>query len=95
VVAINGDDPRSIDIPLDKLGLTAGVLHRTMGPGTSGAVDGTVLRMTLAARAAGIVLIGAGSDGLGLPVWATLLLAVAVVVAAGVTLARRRPPRRA
>ena len=95
VVAINGDEPRSIDIPLETLGLAAGVLHRTIGPGTSGVVDGGALRMTLAPRAAGIVLIGAAVNGFALPLWALLLLAVAVVVAAGVTLARRRPPRRA
>src|SRR5438552_3306356 len=94
VIAINGDQQRSIDVPLAKLGLNGGVLHRTVGPGTSGAVDGGTLRMTLAPRAAGIFLVGAAPDAFGLPLWSLLLLAVAVlVVAAAITLARRRLPR--
>jgi alpha-amylase len=95
LIAINGDEPRSVDVPLAKLGLDAGVLHRTTGPGTSGRIDGSLLRMTLAPRAAGIFLIAAASGGGFLPAFGSLLLlAVAVlVVAAAVTLARRRLPR--
>ena len=96
VIAINGDETRSVDVPLAKLGLDAGVLHRTMGPGISGSVDGKTLRVTLAPRAAGVFLLGAAPDASGLPLWSLLLLAVAVVLlAAVVTLARRRFLRRA
>ena len=96
VIAINGDQQRSIDVPLAKLGLDGGVLHRMVGPGTNGAVDGGTLRITLAPRAAGIFLVGAAPNAFGLPLWSLLLLAVVVlVVAAAITLVRRRLPRRA
>jgi len=96
VIAINGDEQRSVDVPLAKLGLDGGDLHRTMGSGISGNIDGSILRMTLAPRAAGIFLVGATHDTFGLPLWSLLLLAVAVVLvaAAVVTLARRQLPRR-
>ena len=96
VIAINGDEQRSVDVPLAKLGLDGGDLHRTMGSGISGNIDGSILRMTLAPRAAGIFLVAATHDTFGLPLWSLLLLAVAVVLvaAAVVTLARRQLPRR-
>jgi alpha amylase-like protein len=94
VIAINGDEPRSIDVPLAKLGLSGGALHRTLGPGTSGSIAAGTLRMTLAPRAAGVFLIGAAPDALGLPLWSIVVIAIAVLVAAAVTLARRRLPRR-
>jgi alpha-amylase len=95
VVAINGEEARSVEVPLAKLGLNAGVLHRTVGPGTSGSIDGTTLRMTLAPRAAGIFLVGAAPGGSGLPIWAMLALAIALVLVAALTAirARRRSPR--
>ena len=95
VIAINGDQARSVDVPLAKLGLDAGVLHRTVGAGISASVDGKTLRVTLAPRAAGVFLLGAAPDASELPLWSLLLLAVAVVLlAAAVILARRRFPRR-
>jgi alpha-amylase len=96
VVALSGDEQRSVDVPLAKLGLDAGVLHRTIGPGTSGAIDGTTLRMTLAPRAAGIFLVAATPAGFALPLWSLLLLAFAVLlIAVAITVGRRRSLRRA
>ena len=58
VIAINGDEPRTVELPLTKLGVDRGVLHRTLGPRASGTIDGSTLRMTLAPRAAAIFLVG-------------------------------------
>jgi hypothetical protein len=100
VVAINGDQQRTVDVPLAKLGLDRGVLRRTMGPGTSGEIDGANLRMTLAPRAAGIFLVGAppaaGAAGIALAAMFLLamallvvLLVIAAAVAISLTLVRR------
>jgi len=91
MVAVNGDELRTVDVPLAKLGLAGGLLHRTVGPGIRGTIDGGTLRMTLAPRAAGIFLVGAAPEGFVLPLWSMLLLAIAVVVvAAAVIVARAR-----
>jgi len=91
VVALNGDEQRAVDVPLAKLGLAGGLLHRTVGPGIRGTIDGSTLRMTLAPRAAGIFLVGAAPEGFVLPLWSMLLLGIAVVVvAAAVIVARAR-----
>jgi glycosidase len=98
VIAINGDEQRSVDVQLAKLRLEGGVLQRTMGPGISGTIDGTTLRMMLAPRAAGIFLVGAAPGGFALPLWSMLLVAVVMfLIAAAIILvrARRRSPRRA
>ena len=101
VVAINGDQQRTVDVPLAKLGLDRGVLRRTMGPGTSGEIDGATLRMTLAPRAAGIFLVGAppaaGAAGialaamflLGVVLLAVVLVVIAAAIAIRLTLRRR------
>jgi len=94
VVAINGDEQRTVDFPLAKLGLAGGLLHRTMGPGIRGTINGSTLRITLAPRAAGIFLVASAPEGFVLPLWSMLVLAITVVVvAAAVMLARRRLPR--
>ena len=96
VVAINGDEARSVDVPLAKIGLNGGVLHRTVGEGTSGTIDGGTMRITLGPRAAGVFLVGAVPEVLALPPWSLALVAIGVLlVAAAITLARRRLPRRA
>jgi alpha-amylase len=92
VIAINGDEQRSVDIPLAKLGLDGADLHKVVGMGTSVRVEGGMLRVALAPRAAGIFLLGAAPTGL--PLWALLVIAVGVlVIAVGVvvssTLGRR------
>jgi alpha-amylase len=94
VVAINGDGQRFVEVPMSRLGLEVGVLHRTMGPGTSGRIDGATLRITLAPRAAGIFLIGAAPTA-GLPLWLILLIALALLFAAAITLTLGRRLRRA
>jgi alpha-amylase len=96
VVAINGDEQRSVDVPLAKLGLDGADLHRTMGFGVGSSIDGSALHMTLAPRAAGIFLVGAAPAGFAVPLWSMLLLAVAVLVIAAAiiaTLVRRRSLR--
>ena len=97
VVAINGDEERAVDVPLASLGLDTGVLNRTMGPGATGRIDETTLRMTLAPRAAAIFLVAAAPGGSMPPVWSLLAVTVAVLVvtaAIAVTLVRRRSLRR-
>ena len=81
VVAINGDEQRSVEVPLTKLGLDGGDLHRAIGTGTSGRIEGGTLRMTLAPRAAAIFLLGAAPSGP--PLWSILLLGVVVLLIAG------------
>jgi len=97
VVAINGDEQRTVEVPLARLGLRGGLLHRTVGPGIRGTIEGTTLQMTLAPRAAGIFLVGAAPEGFVGPVGSMLLLAFALVVVAAAVIvarARRRHPRR-
>jgi alpha-amylase len=96
VIAMNGDEQRSVDVPLAKLGLDAGVLHRTMGPGTGGRIEGGTLRITLAPRAAAIFLVGASGTA-GLAPWSMLLFAIVALVLAAIavttlTLRRRLRP---
>ena len=96
VIALNGDEPRTVDVPLARVGLDGGVLHRTLGPGASARIEGSTLRITLAPRAAGIVLIGAAAAGFAPPPLPFLVLAVSLLIAAAaLTVARRRSPRRA
>ncbi|HEX9267734.1 MAG TPA: alpha-amylase family glycosyl hydrolase [Candidatus Limnocylindria bacterium] len=91
VIAINGDEQRSVDVPLAKLGLDGGDVHRTMGSGIGGTIDGGTLHMTLAPRAAGIFVVGAASRGFALPLWSMLLIAIALlVIAAAITVTRAR-----
>jgi alpha-amylase len=96
VVAINGDEPRAVDLPLANLGLDGGNLHRTLGTGTSSTIDGTTLHVALMPRAAAVLLIGAApAPPPGLPLWTLLLFAVAVAaIAAAVIIVRRRSPLR-
>ena len=96
VIAINGDEERPLDLPLAKLGLERGVLHRTLGMGASGRIEGSALRMTLGPRAAGVFLIGAAPAG-GLPLWSEVAVGLATVLLAAtlIILALRRRPRSA
>ena len=95
VIAINGDEPRTVELPLTKLGVDRGVLHRTLGPRASGTIDGNTLRMTLAPRAAAIFLVGVAPAAFDLPLWSMLVVALALVAitATALTLRRRSPPR--
>jgi alpha-amylase len=96
VVALNGDEPRTFELPLAKLGVDAGVLHRSLGPGASGSIEGTTLHMRLAPRAAAIFLVAAAPGGFALPAWSLLVLALAALaIAAAVSVVRRRSLRRA
>lgn len=86
VVAINGDEQRSVDVSLAKLGLRGAVLHRILGVGVGGSVKGGVLTMSLAPRAAAVFLVGdAASEGdspLGLILLGIIVLAFALLIAA-------------
>ncbi|HEV8535982.1 MAG TPA: alpha-amylase family glycosyl hydrolase [Candidatus Limnocylindria bacterium] len=87
VVSINGDEQRSVDVPLAKLGLSGAVLHRAIGPGASGSVRGQSLSLTLAPRAAAVFLLGAvPADE---PPWAILALVTLALGALGVLAYRR------
>jgi alpha-amylase len=99
VIAINGDERRSVQVPLAKLGLHRGVLHRILGPGVSGRVAGDALTMSLAPRAAAVFLIGdaamEGESALGLIPLGIIVLALVLLVAAlgrEIYRARRRRP---
>jgi alpha-amylase len=95
VIALNGDEQRTVDVPLAKLGLEGGVLHRTIGRGAGGTIDGATLHLTLAPRAAAIFLVAAAPGGLMPPLWSLVVLAFAVlVVFVVVTAVRRGSPRR-
>jgi hypothetical protein len=94
VIAINGDEPRSVEVPLANLGLGGGVLHRTLGPGASATIDGATLRMTLAPRAAGVVLLGAAGDAMFAPsVWWMVALTLTILAIAAAIIATRRRER--
>ncbi|MEK6226160.1 MAG: alpha-amylase family glycosyl hydrolase [Chloroflexota bacterium] len=88
VVAINGDEPRSFDVPMSRLLINNGVLHRMFGLGASGKIEGGTLHMTLAPRAAAVFLIGDSAglggelSGLGLIPLAIIVLAFALLIAA-------------
>jgi alpha-amylase len=86
VIAINGDQPRSVDVPLAKLGLGDGVLHRILGVGVSGSVKGDAFTMSLGPRAAAVILLGdAASEGesaLGLIPLGIIVLAFILLIAA-------------
>src|SRR5206468_92451 len=85
----------TVELPLTKLGVDRGVLHRTLGPRASGTIDGNTLRMTLAPRAAAIFLVGVAPAAFDLPLWSMLVVALALVAitATALTLRRRSPPR--
>jgi alpha-amylase len=101
VIAINGDEQRSVDVPMSKLQINDGVMHRTFGPGVSGRIEGGILHMALAPRAAGVFLIGASASAggdesaLGLIPVAIIGLAFILLIAALIREIYRARRRRA
>jgi hypothetical protein len=95
VVLVNGDEERTIDVPLARFGMAGATIRQTLRPGSRVSVDGGVLRIRLLAREATVVLVGQ-PPAPEIPAWSALLLAIVALLAAGalrLTLARRRPPR--
>ena len=86
VVMINGDEDRTVDIPFAKYGLDGNV-HAILGTGVGNTLDDSALHVRLAARAAAVFLIGAGSPPLArLPLWSLLLIAIAALAIAALAI---------
>src|SRR5205807_2123756 len=58
VVLVNGDDERSVDVPLARFGMAGAAIRQTLGPGSRVSLDGGVLRVKLLSREATVVLVG-------------------------------------
>ena len=95
VVLVNGDDERSVDVPLARFGMAGAAIRQTLGPGSRVSLDGGVLRVKLLSREATVVLVGQPPPS-EIPAWSAFLLAIVALLAVGalrITLARRRSPR--
>jgi len=95
VVLVNGDDERSVDVPLARFGMAGAAIRQTLGPGSRVSLDGGVLRVKLLSREATVVLVGQPPQS-EIPAWSAFLLAIVALLAVGalrITLARRRSPR--
>ena len=95
VVLVNGDDERSVDVPLARFGMAGAAIRQTLGPGSRVSLDGGDLRVKLLSREATVVLVGQPPPS-EIPAWSAFLLAIVALLAVGalrITLARRRSPR--
>ena len=95
VVLVNGDDERSVDVPLARFGMAGAAIRQTLGPGSRVSLDGGDLRVKLLSREATVVLVGQPPQS-DIPAWSAFLLAIVALLAVGalrITLARRRSPR--
>ena len=95
VVLVNGDDERSVDVPLARFGMAGAAIRQTLGPGSRVSLDGGDLRVKLLSREATVVLVGQPPQS-EIPAWSAFLLAIVALLAVGalrITLARRRSPR--
>jgi alpha-amylase len=95
VVAINGDEPRTVDVPFARLGLQHGDVRTTIfTSGAGNTLDDSAVHIRLAPRAAALLLI-ASTPSPALPLWPLLLvgLGIAAVVAIGIRRWRRPHPR--